>query len=38
MQLAQQILFIVLAAIAVWLFVKQVKFISRNIGWAEMKN
>lgn len=31
MQLAQQILFIVLAAIAVWLFVKQVKFISRNI-------
>lgn len=31
MQLAQQILFIVLAAIAIWLFVKQVKFISRNI-------
>lgn len=31
MHLAQQILFILLAGIAVWLFVKQVKFISRNI-------
>ena len=31
MQLAQQILFIVLAAVAVWLFLKQAKAISRNI-------
>lgn len=31
MQLTQQILFILLTAIAVWLFVKKVKFISRNI-------
>lgn len=31
MHLAQQILFILLAGIAVWLFVRQVKFISRNI-------
>ncbi|MFL5739025.1 MAG: 4Fe-4S dicluster domain-containing protein [Flavisolibacter sp.] len=31
MQLAQQILFILLAATAVWLFVRQVKFIGRNI-------
>jgi heterodisulfide reductase subunit C len=31
MQLAQQILFILLAAVAVWLFTKQVRFISRNI-------
>ncbi len=32
MQLAQQILFIVLAAVAIWLFVRQVKFIRRNIN------
>ena len=32
MQLAQQILFIVLAAIAIWLFAKQARFISRNIN------
>jgi hypothetical protein len=31
MQLLQQILFIVLAAVAIWLFVKKAKFISRNI-------
>jgi heterodisulfide reductase subunit C len=31
MQLVQQILFIALAAIAIWLFAKQVKFIRRNI-------
>src|SRR3569833_340907 len=31
MQLVQQILFILLSAIAVWLFVRKVKFISRNI-------
>lgn len=31
MQLLQQILFIVLTAAAVWLFVKKAKFISRNI-------
>lgn len=32
MQLLQQILFIILAAIAIWLFVKQAKFITRNIN------
>lgn len=31
MQLAQQILFILLTGVAIWLFVRQVKFISRNI-------
>ena len=31
MQLAQQILFILLAVAAVWIFVKKVRFISRNI-------
>lgn len=31
MQLAQQILFIILTATAIWLFVKQVRFISKNI-------
>lgn len=31
MQLAQQILFILLAGIAIWIFVRKVKFISRNI-------
>ena len=31
MQLAQQILFIILTATAIWLFVNKVKFISRNI-------
>jgi heterodisulfide reductase subunit C len=31
MQLAQQILFIVLAVAAIWIFVKKVSFISRNI-------
>jgi heterodisulfide reductase subunit C len=31
MQLAQQILFIVLAAVAIWIFVKKVSFINRNI-------
>src|SRR5687768_6890476 len=41
MQLAQQILFIALAAIAIWLFAKQVKFIRRNINLGrdeEMKD
>src|SRR5215203_2164203 len=32
MQLAQQILFILLAASAIWLFVIKVKFIRRNIN------
>lgn len=32
MQLAQQILFIILAIVAAWLFIKQVKFIRRNIN------
>jgi heterodisulfide reductase subunit C len=32
MQLVQQILFILLTAVAVWLFAKQVKFIRRNIN------
>ncbi len=31
MQLAQQILFILLTAVAIWLFVRKTKFISRNI-------
>ena len=31
MQIAQQILFILLFIVAVWLFVKKVNFISRNI-------
>src|SRR5687767_11507785 len=31
MQLAQQILFIVLAAAAIWIFVKKVSFITKNI-------
>ena len=31
MQLAQQILFIVLAAAATWIFIKKVSFINRNI-------
>jgi len=31
MQLAQQILFILLSAVAIWLFVKKVGFISKNI-------
>ncbi|HYH14800.1 MAG TPA: (Fe-S)-binding protein [Flavisolibacter sp.] len=31
MQLAQQILFILLAAVAIWIFVKKVSFIRRNI-------
>src|SRR3954465_12909894 len=31
MQLAQQILFILLVAAAIWLFVRKVRFISRNI-------
>lgn len=31
MQLAQQILFILLAGVAIWLFVRKAKFISRNI-------
>jgi heterodisulfide reductase subunit C len=31
MQLAQQILFILLSAVAIWLFAKQVRFISKNI-------
>jgi heterodisulfide reductase subunit C len=31
MQLVQQILFILLTAIAIWIFVRKVKFISRNI-------
>jgi heterodisulfide reductase subunit C len=41
MQLAQQILFIALVAIAIWLFAKQVKFIRRNINLGrdeEMKD
>jgi heterodisulfide reductase subunit C len=32
MQLAQQILFILLAAVAIWIFVKKVSFIRRNIN------
>ena len=32
MQLVQQILFILLAAVAIWLFVKKAKFIRRNIN------
>ena len=32
MQLAQQILFILLTGVAIYLFVKQVKFIKRNIN------
>src|SRR5688572_22836519 len=32
MQLAQQILFILLAVAAIWIFAKKVKFISRNIS------
>ena len=32
MQLAQQILFILLTGVAVWLFVRKVKFITRNIN------
>lgn len=31
MQLAQQILFILLTAVAIWIFARKVKFISRNI-------
>ena len=31
MQLAQQILFILLTAAAIWIFSRKVKFISRNI-------
>ena len=31
MQLAQQILFIILSATAIWLFVRQVRFITKNI-------
>ena len=31
MQLAQQILFILLAATATWIFIKKVSFINRNI-------
>jgi len=31
MQLAHQILFILLAATAIWLFIRQLQFISRNI-------
>lgn len=38
MHLAQQILFILLAGIAVWLFVRQVKFISRNIKLGRDEN
>ena len=38
MQLVQQILFIVLAAIAVWLFVRKTKFISRNIKLGRDEN
>ena len=32
MQVVQQILFIALAAVAIWLFVKKAKFIKRNIN------
>ena len=41
MQLAQQILFIVLAATATWIFIKKVSFINRNIKLGrdeELKN
>lgn len=31
MQLAQQILFVLLAGLAIWIFIKKVKFINRNI-------
>ena len=38
MHLAQQILFILLAGIAVWMFVRQVHFISRNIKLGRDEN
>ena len=38
MQLAQQILFLLLVAAATWLFVKQVKVISRNIKLGREEN
>lgn len=38
MQLVQQILFILLAATAIWLFVKKAKFISRNIKLGRDEN
>ena len=38
MQLVQQILFIVLVAIAIWLFVRKTKFISRNIKLGRDEN
>jgi heterodisulfide reductase subunit C len=38
MQLVQQILFILLTAVAVWLFARQVKFIRRNINLGREEN
>ena len=38
MQVVQQILFILLLAVAVWLFVRKVKFISRNIRLGRNEN
>ena len=38
MQLAQQILFILLLAVAIWLFARQVRFISRNIRMGREEN
>jgi heterodisulfide reductase subunit C len=38
MQLVQQILFILLTAVAVWLFARQVKFIKRNINLGRDEN
>jgi hypothetical protein len=38
MQLAQQILFIILAGVALWLFIKKVQFINRNIKLGRDEN
>lgn len=38
MQLVQQILFILLTAVALWLFVKKVRFIKRNIDLGREEN
>jgi heterodisulfide reductase subunit C len=38
MQLAQQILFIILAGVALWVFIKKVRFINRNIKLGRDEN
>ena len=38
MQVVQQILFIALAAVAIWLFIKKAKFIKRNINLGRDEN